>query len=916
MTKSLYRYTSTDGSFRSDDPSQAGVVYFPLVNEAGLMSAITPDLAGDIKLDQHSFVTPPESFEDLRQSRLTRNFWLSFKGSRLNPWSVSGHSVWQRAAAPDPVSYEAGLLWQRVTRRSRAYGVEASVLSFVPATGGTYEVMSVEIANISKKPIEFVATAAIPLYGRSADNLRDHRHVTSLLNRVMREKFGVSLCPTMSFNERGHHVNSTVYYVIGADEMNRPPVGVFGTIESFAGRAGDLEKPESLLLHRKPKIKLDETDQGKEAMGALQFKSVRLKPGERTHFTILMGADREAGDHSALMKSLNGLQKVQQLKEETERYWSEKLSTIQFTTGDVAFNQWIRWVQAQPTLRKLFGCSFLPDFDYGRGGRGWRDLWQDCLALLLQSPEDVRGDIINNYGGVRIDGSNATIIGRKKTASGWSPEFIADRNNIPRTWMDHGVWPFLTTLLYLNQTGDWDVLLARVPYFQDALTHRAKRLHREWKPNSSPDLLNKLLDTQGHVVAGTVIEHILVQTLVQFFNVGEHNIIRLEDADWNDGLDMAHKRGESVAFTALYAGNMRSLADLLEILDQKKGWSSLLVFEELLDLLDPQGVVVNYDGADEKRQRLNQYFDRLERGVSGKQLNIPTARVVQDLRNKAMWIENHLNAQEWISAKGQSWYNGYYNNDGERVEGATASGDVRMTLSGQVYPLMAGLAPQDRIAAVVKAVNTFLFDKKLGGVRLNTNFQSLQPNLGRAFSFAYGEKENGAVFSHMAVMYANALYQRNVVSEGHRVLNSLFKMASQSDRSRIFPGLPEYFNNEGQGRYMYLTGSASWYVLTLLTQVFGVRGLEGDLLLAPKLEPDQYDKNGVASVSVRFASANVTVRYHNPGRLPYEKYKIASVQSQGQTLDLRRLSDKEVILARSVVMKKTDWIFEVELVKL
>ena len=69
-----------DGSFRVEDPSQAGPVYFPLVNEAGLMSAITPDLAGDIKIDQHAFITPPAAYEDLRQSRLTRNFWLSFNG--------------------------------------------------------------------------------------------------------------------------------------------------------------------------------------------------------------------------------------------------------------------------------------------------------------------------------------------------------------------------------------------------------------------------------------------------------------------------------------------------------------------------------------------------------------------------------------------------------------------------------------------------------------------------------------------------------------------------------------------------------------------------------------------------------------------------------------------------------------------
>ena len=36
---------------------------------------------------------------------------------------------------------------------------------------------------------------------------------------------------------------------------------------------------------------------------------------------------------------------------------------------------------------------------------------------------------------------------------------------------------------------------------------------------------------------------------------------------------------------------------------------------------------------------------------------------------------------------------------------------------------------------------------------------------------AYGEKENGAVFSHMTVMYANALYQRGFVKEGYRAVS-------------------------------------------------------------------------------------------------------------------------------------------------
>src|SRR5205085_5109345 len=132
--------------------------------------------------------------------------------------------------------------------------------------------------------------------------------------------------------------------------------------------------------------------------------------------------------------------------------------------------------------------SFLPDFDYGRGGRGWRDLWQDCLALLLLDPASARDQLLNNFGGFRMNGTNATIIGKKPG------EFIADRNNITRVWMDHGVWPWITTELYLHQTGDLKFLLEDVAYFSD----------------------------QGTAERGTVLEHILLQHLAAAQNLGPH----------------------------------------------------------------------------------------------------------------------------------------------------------------------------------------------------------------------------------------------------------------------------------------------------------------------------------------------------------------------------------------------------------
>ncbi len=53
----------------------------------------------------------------------------------------------------------------------------------------------------------------------------------------------------------------------------------------------------------------------------------------------------------------------------------------------------------------------------------------------------------------------------------------------------------------------------------------------------------------------------------------------------------------------------------------------------------------------------------------------------------------------------------------------------------------------------------------------------------------------------------------------------LLNAAMNFDNSRMYPGLPEYYDLSGRGMYAYLTGAASWYLLTMVTEVFGVKGV-------------------------------------------------------------------------------------------
>ncbi len=890
-----WRFTGPDAAFHLDDPHKTSYLYFPLVNEAGMMSVVTPTLHGDAKTGLHSFLLLPVSVEDLHANRAARNFWVTIAGA--GPWSVTGNSAAQVAAPnQDQVSLDAGFLWHRLTRENARLGLRAVTTSFVPSTADPVELMEVVLTNTGGRPLDLTPTAAIPIFGRSADNLRDHRHVTSLLHRIHCHKNGVLVRPVLSFDERGHHPNTITYAVLGAEGDGAPPDGLFPVVEDFIGEGGTLDWPAAVTDLSTACQHAGDTVDGYEAMGGLRFRPITLAPGESHSYILILAilppptnpqspnpaSTNHASTNTAppithhpslitLLQTYASSTSFASHLTATQAYWQQKISTLQFAAGDEQFNLWLKWVAVQPTLRRLFGNSYLPYHDYGRGGRGWRDLWQDILALLLMESGPVDGLLFGNYAGVRLDGSNATIIGSQPG------EFKADRNNIPRVWMDHGLWPLTTTQLYIDQTGDLGFLLRQQAYFKDSHIHRCRAADLDW----SPERGTTQRTIGGEVYLGSILEHLLVQHLTAFFNVGEHNNILLEGADWNDGMDMARRRGESVAFTAFYASNLRQLSRLVRELEGS-GTAEITLMDELLPLLDRLHQPVDYASPQAKQARLAEYFASVGRTVSGVKVRVSARDLAADLEAKANWLAGHLRNSEWITdSAGFGWFNGYYDDDGARLEGDHPLG-TRMTLTGQVFALMGAVATDEQAREVLRAANRYLYDARVGGYRLNTDFGKVLLNMGRCFGYAFGHKENGAMFSHMAVMFAYALYERGFVREAYQTLETIYRQSVDFPTSRMYPGIPEYFSERGRGMYPYLTGSASWYLLTLVTQAFGVRGSRGDLLLAPRLVKEQFDSSGTAALTTLFAGRSIKVVYHNPARLDAKQYRIKAVRIAGR----------------------------------
>lgn len=837
---SQMQFLNRDGDFVLTGADRAAGSYFPLVNEGGMMSSITPRLAGDCKTGQNTFLLAPCSEQTLHESRATRNFWLSFEDGGL--WSAAGQSAAQQAARftpdADEVTVRGGLLWQTVERRCAARGILAAVTSFVPAGRDTVELMRVQVINTGAAPVGFTPTAAIPLYGRGADHIRDHRHVTALLQRLRVAADGVVLTQTLTFDERGHLPGEDCYTVYGRTGAGAGPRRCLGTVQDFCGFAGSYDCPAALADpgYTAPWMAPGDTAEGYEMMGVLQFEPVRLEPGASCSWYLALGINCGGEtylDPDAFEGALAG----------TRRWWQAQ-NAAAFTGADPDFSAWMRWVGIQPTLRRICGCSFLPHHDYGRGGRGWRDLWQDSLALLLTDPDTVRGDLVRYFAGVRADGTNATLIGREPG------DFAADRNNIVRVWMDHGYWPLLTTALYVEQTGDYSILREEQPYFRDNRKFRGEQLSDDPVPAQS----------------GTVLEHLLIQNVTAFFDAGEHGSIRLRGADWNDALDMAPDRGESVAFTAAYAGNLQTLAGLCRAM----GGTVTLAGEVAALLLTDPGEYTTPQRRNAVRRRYEQVCEHRTLPLRA----LPAGQVADALERMSDFLRSHLRRTEFVTdGANQCWMNSYYDNNGDRVEGVHGT-RVRMMLTGQVFSLMGGVADDEQAGQIARAVDWYLNSPLRGGVCLNTDFGPFgqdTPPLGRQFGFAYGHKENGAVFCHMAVMYAFALYLRGLTAEGAAVLHELYTQSLNFEVAGIFPGIPEYFDPRGRGMYPYLTGAGSWLVYCMLTRCYGVRGERGNLRLDPRLLPDQFAADGTASVTCRFAGRTVTVCYHREdGDCPIE----------------------------------------------
>lgn len=752
----------------------------------------------------------------------------------------------QRVIEPTRFMTTLGMGTVTLENETQAVGLLAKLTLFVPIDDKV-ELLVGEITNISEKAQTIDVIPVIPIFGGNRAYVEYHRDVVRLYNKSRHDpgRSTILIQPGLEWIEGATDTSEITYWMkaLGADGKKGDLF--YSDRESFLGPDGQWREPLSLAANLPPRYPV----LGKEAAGAIQFSKITLKPGESFSFVVATGIGLTHDEADRAIRKYD-YKTALQAKEELEEFWKKRTAVKVIHSQDPRFDiSWNRWWLYQLSMRYWFGNTGHPQFDYGSDFSGWREIWQDMIGTLLMDPDGTRAHLLSTLEGIRADGTNATrFFARTK-------KFGSDEVN--GLWCDHPYWTTQTVWIFAQQAGELEIFLrGGIKYFKDLYISRGDEKDEAWTKGT----IGKHSAKSGKAATGTVLEHLLTQTLPMFFDAGKNGLLSIKRADWNDAVDQT--RGESVTFSSGLVHNLNTLVEILKTLQQQKGLKSVELFEELAALLGD-----NSPSISKRVGRLKKFLQKVNVPLSGKKKAIPIDKLMADLQEKAKVMSDLINKVAWNG----EYYAGYFDRDGHPVDTIFSQkpGDFMMYLMPQAFAIFGGVAKGERLAKLIESVNKYLYDAKVGGYKLNAPpYRKFNKKIGRITGFAPGTKENNAIFNHANLFWMLAMLTLRRTDDAFKVWNGINPLRHEQTEALIPPFLPEYWisgdneNLAGKGEYPMLTGTGVWTRILFERYVLGVRGELDGLRIDPQLPAEPQWKN--CGIDLNFRGARYEIRISNP----------------------------------------------------
>lgn len=219
-------------------------------------------------------------------------------------------------------------------------------------------------------------------------------------------------------------------------------------------------------------------------------------------------------------------------------------------------------------------------------------------------------------------------------------------------------------------------------------------------------------------------------------------------------------------------------------------------------------------------------------------------------------VQRHLWDGQWF-ARGIT--------DQGRTFGTARDEEGRLFLNPQSWAILAGIASEDQAAHVIEAAQRELASP-YGMMILAPAYTRMHEDIGRVTQKHPGTAENGSIYNHAAAFFIRALYKINRADLAYAELQKMLPTEGDASRREQLPVfVPNYYRGAvhqlprtaGRSSQLFHTGAASWLYRIIIEDLFGLRGCEDGLRIAPSL-PSEWAQ---ARIERPFRDATVDVHY-------------------------------------------------------
>lgn len=545
----------------------------------------------------------------------------------------------------------------------------------------------------------------------------------------------------------------------------------------FIGR-GALDHPESVLSLG---CRLSRKNAPFFALG----KTFALAPGSSRETDLFVGISERRGEDvsqafdeelNCLLETYSQKNALGQVIDEVKKNWEDYISYLTVDSGNQDFDAYVTRNLPFQVLYQTFVSRAFAWTQKAYRETGFREI-QDIYASMNYLISAGKADLVKKLISMWIE--NVFEMGYAYHDFTW-------KGKEPGDCSDDQLWLSQAVYRYVMQTGDYGFL-----------TEEFAIAGKEGEKRRLIDTLAAILVYSGKI------------------SVGKHGLPLLDKADWNDTLRLDKVVYKGPQKEAIYRQQL-----------EKSGNKYGAPFENSMTESCMNACLLKI--AADQTQELAAAIGESETAELGREI----ALSVTDSMQKNCWKQNYY-ARALINDNRA----GGYTYLGAKGDGLSADGaDGTYYLNMFSWPILAGIAEEAQIAEMVKIVRKYLLVP--AGLKLCTlvKYELLGTNTATGLYYP-GDRENGGVFKHAAMMAVTAAFRaakkvksaslaEELVQIASFMLDKVFPFKAMKD-PYIIKGNPRFctqYNNSVTGENIgpILSGTASWLTLAIY-EALGIR---------------------------------------------------------------------------------------------